>query len=300
MSLKSLATAGLITSILSILAGAVVRATGSGDGCGASWPTCNGKIVPDLDKTSEIIEFSHRSISGILLIITLLLFLKSKNKQISLFQKKIINYLTFFVLLEAVIGAIIVIYEWVGLNSSIPRIVAVPLHLVNTFSLLGFYTLIYFLTNEEEEKLSNYFDIRVKVAFGLFFLVGATGSITALADVLFPSASFIAGLADDFDSTSEVLTRLRVLHPIVSTMLSLFLFYEAKRFKKDFGVNSEIIKLLVIFGVVLGSLNVLSNIILPLSILHLLLADLLWITYIYKSACKAVSLQNSKNINEFN
>ena len=188
----------------------------------------------------------------------------------------------------------------VWLNSSIPRIVAVPLHLVNTFSLLGFYTLIYFLTNEEEEKLSNYFDIRVKVAFGLFFLVGATGSITALADVLFPSASFIAGLADDFDSTSEVLTRLRVLHPIVSTMLSLFLFYEAKRFKKDFGVNSEIIKLLVIFGVVLGSLNVLSNIILPLSILHLLLADLLWITYIYKSACKAVSLQNSKNINEFN
>ena len=45
MKLHRLATAGLVTSILSILAGAIVRATGSGDGCGASWPTCNGRVV---------------------------------------------------------------------------------------------------------------------------------------------------------------------------------------------------------------------------------------------------------------
>ncbi len=44
MKLHTLATAGLVTSILSILAGAIVRATGSGDGCGASWPTCNGRV----------------------------------------------------------------------------------------------------------------------------------------------------------------------------------------------------------------------------------------------------------------
>ena len=116
MKLHTLATAGLVTSILSILAGAIVRATGSGDGCGASWPTCNGRVVPSLDTTSEIIEFSHRSISGVLLIITILLFLKSRDSNTPLIQKKIINYLTFFVLLEALIGAIIVIYEWVGLN----------------------------------------------------------------------------------------------------------------------------------------------------------------------------------------
>ena len=78
MKLVNLATAGLVTSILSILAGAIVRATGSGDGCGASWPTCNGKVLPSLNTTSEIIEFSHRSISGILLIITLLLRSSSK------------------------------------------------------------------------------------------------------------------------------------------------------------------------------------------------------------------------------
>ena len=296
MKLVNLATAGLVTSILSILAGAIVRATGSGDGCGASWPTCNGKVLPSLNTTSEIIEFSHRSISGILLIITLLLFIKSKDQGTPSLHKKIINYLTFFVLLEALIGAVIVIYEWVGLNSSLPRIIAVPLHLVNTFALLAFYTLIFFLLRESENDLKNFFDQRLKIAFILFFLTGATGSITALADVLFPSASFIEGLSDDFDSTSEILTRLRIVHPIVSTVLSIFLFSESNRFKNIFGINASAIKILVITGVVLGTLNVVSNIILPLSILHLLLADLLWITYIYKSGEKAVLIKNTANI----
>lgn len=296
MKLSSLATAGLTTSILSILAGAIVRATGSGDGCGASWPTCNGRVIPSLETSSEIIEFSHRSISGVLLVVTLLLFVKSKDPDTPLLHKKIINYLTFFVLLEAAIGAVIVIYEWVGLNSSLPRIIAVPLHLVNTFALLGFYTLIFYLLRESENKLSNFFDKRIKIAFVLFFLTGATGSITALADVLFPSASFVEGFIEDFDSTSEVLTRLRILHPFVSTILSIFLFSESNRFKKEFAIDSSIIKVLVIVGVILGVLNVVSNIILPLSILHLLLADLLWITYVYKSVEKATLLKIPQNI----
>ena len=296
MKLSSLATAGLTTSILSILAGAIVRATGSGDGCGASWPTCNGRVIPSLETSSEIIEFSHRSISGVLLVVTLLLFVKSKDPDTPLLHKKIINYLTFFVLLEAAIGAVIVIYEWVGLNSSLPRIIAVPLHLVNTFALLGFYTLIFYLLRESENKLSNFFDKRIKIAFVLFFLTGATGSITALADVLFPSASFVEGFIEDFDSTSEVLTRLRILHPFVSTILSIFLFSESNRFKKEFAIDSSIIKFLVIVGVILGVLNVVSNIILPLSILHLLLADLLWITYVYKAVEKATLLKIPQNI----
>ena len=296
MKLSSLATAGLTTSILSILAGAIVRATGSGDGCGASWPTCNGRVIPSLETSSEIIEFSHRSISGVLLIVTLLLFVKSKDPDTPSLHKKIINYLTFFVLLEAAIGAVIVIYEWVGLNSSLPRIIAVPLHLVNTFALLGFYTLIFYLLRESENKLSNFFDKRIKIAFVLFFLTGATGSITALADVLFPSASFVEGFIEDFDSTSEVLTRLRILHPFVSTILSIFLFSESNRFKKEFAIDTSIIKVLVIIGVILGVLNVVSNIILPLSILHLLLADLLWITYVYKAVEKATLLKIPQNI----
>jgi len=284
--INKLSLYGLVVSVFSIIAGAIVRATGSGDGCGASWPTCNGEIIPELDTPSELIEFSHRSVSGVLLIITLIIFVKSFKDEVPTLQKKIIWSLTFFVLLEALIGAVIVIYEWVGMNSSVPRIIAVPLHLVNTFGLLGAYTLLFHLTRNSKTTLNNFFDRGFKIGLFLFLLSGATGSIAALADVIFPSESFITGLAEDFDTKSEVLTRLRIFHPIVASALSLYLYSEANRLQNEYQVITKNIKLLIFLGVLLGVSNVISNIILPLSILHLLMADLLWILYVYKSAEK--------------
>ena len=286
MIINKLSLYGLVVSVFSIIAGAIVRATGSGDGCGASWPTCNGEIIPELDTPSELIEFLHRSVSGVLLIITLIIFVKSFKDEVPTLQKKIIWSLTFFVLLEALIGAVIVIYEWVGMNSSVPRIIAVPLHLVNTFGLLGAYTLLFHLTRNSKTTLNNFFDRGFKIGVFLFLLSGATGSIAALADVIFPSESFITGLAEDFDTNSEVLTRLRILHPIVASALSLYLYSEANRLQNEYQVITKNIKLLILLGVLLGISNVISNIILPLSILHLLIADLLWIVYVYKSAEK--------------
>jgi len=94
--LKYLALTGLFFSILSILAGAVVRATGSGNGCGTSWPTCNGSLLPDFLTISELIEYTHRVLSGVLLIITLALFLYSRKYSFSQITKKAINLLFFF------------------------------------------------------------------------------------------------------------------------------------------------------------------------------------------------------------
>ena len=286
MKLISYTKLGIVLSILSILAGAFVRATGSGDGCGSTWPTCKGKIIPQLSDTSEVIEFSHRSVSGILLIVTLIIFIKSRNMSKGSIVRTTVNFLTFFVLFEAAIGAVIVLYEWVGLNSSLPRIIAVPIHLVNTFGLLACYAILYKVLLNNFKNIKQLWDRRfVFVAF-LFLLSGATGSITALADVLFPSASFYEGLMEDFDRTSELLTRLRILHPIVATGLSVALVIESRKIQKDYKIDVKFLQLLVIVAVTLGVLNVLSNIVLLLSIFHLAIADLLWITYIYVSMDK--------------
>ena len=286
MKLISYTKLGIVLSILSILAGAFVRATGSGDGCGSTWPTCKGKIIPQLSDTSEIIEFSHRSISGILLIVTLIIFTKSRNMSKGSITRTTVNFLTFFVVFEAAIGAVIVLYEWVGLNSSLPRIIAVPIHLVNTFGLLACYAILYKVLLNNFKNIKQLWDRRfVFVAF-LFLLSGATGSITALADVLFPSASFYEGLMEDFDRTSELLTRLRILHPIVAIGLSVALIIESRKIQKDYKIDVKFLQLLVIVAVTLGVLNVLSNIVLLLSIFHLAIADLLWITYIYVSMDK--------------
>ena len=289
MKVKPYAKAGLYLSIASILAGAFVRATGSGDGCGATWPTCKGKIIPALSDTSELIEFSHRSLSGVLLVVTLIIFAKTRSFQKDTLVRTVTNYLTFFVIFEALIGAVIVIFEWVGLNSSLPRIIAVPIHLVNTFGLLGSYAILYKILQDDLETIRPMFNKNFILISSLFLLSGATGSITALADVLFPSASFIEGFLADFDRTSEVLTRLRILHPIISSALSIVLFVYATGISNKYNVSVKPLKLLIIIAVFLGVLNVLSNIVLPLSILHLAIADFLWISYIY------VSIDLSKN-----
>ena len=285
---------GLVLSVLSILAGAFVRATGSGDGCGATWPSCKGRIIPSLSDTSEIIEFSHRGISGILLIVTLYIFVNSRKLEKGSIARRAANYLTFFVLFEALIGAVIVIFEWVGLNSSLPRIVAVPIHLVNTFGLLASYVILFKILENKLDSIKNLWDRNFIIISILFLLTGATGSITALADVLYPSASFIEGFLDDFDRTSEVLTRLRIFHPVVSTILSIALYIESKQLQKRFDINTNFLKFLIFAAVFLGVANVLSNIVLFLSIFHLALADLLWITYIYVSLDKA---KNNLSIN---
>ena len=289
MKVESYAKAGLLLSIASILAGAFVRATGSGDGCGATWPTCKGKIIPSLSDTSELIEFSHRSVSGVLLVVTLIIFAKTRKFQKDSLVRTVTNYLTFFVIFEALIGAVIVIFEWVGLNSSLPRIIAVPIHLVNTFGLLGSYAILYKILQDDLQNIKNMFNKNFLLISSLFLLSGATGSITALADVLFPSASFVEGFLADFDRTSEVLTRLRILHPIISSTLSIVLYVYATGIRKKYNVSVKPLQILILIAVFLGVINVLSNIVLPLSILHLAIADFLWISYIY------VSIDLSKN-----
>jgi len=289
VKVESYAKAGLLLSIASILAGAFVRATGSGDGCGATWPTCKGKIIPALSDTSELIEFSHRTVSGVLLVVTLIIFAKTRKFQKESLVRTVTNYLTFFVIFEALIGAVIVIFEWVGLNSSLPRIIAVPIHLVNTFGLLGSYAILYKILQDDLQNIKNMFNKNFLLISSLFLLSGATGSITALADVLFPSASFLEGFLADFDRTSEVLTRLRILHPIISSTLSIVLYVYATGIRKKYNVSVKPLQTLILIAVFLGVINVLSNIVLPLSILHLAIADFLWISYIY------VSIDLSKN-----
>ena len=175
MKVESYAKTGLSLSIASILAGAFVRATGSGDGCGATWPTCKGKIIPTLSDTSELIEFSHRSVSGVLLVVTLIIFAKTRKLQKDSLVRIVTNYLTFFVIFEALIGAVIVIFEWVGLNSSLPRIIAVPIHLVNTFGLLGSYAILYKILQDDLQNIKNMFNKNFLLISSLFLLSGATG-----------------------------------------------------------------------------------------------------------------------------
>jgi cytochrome c oxidase assembly protein subunit 15 len=49
---------------LVLVMGAAVTNTGSAEGCGRSWPLCNGQFVPEFT-VSTAIEYSHRAVTGV-------------------------------------------------------------------------------------------------------------------------------------------------------------------------------------------------------------------------------------------
>src|ERR1700733_14910572 len=63
-------------NVLVILWGALVRASGSGAGCGNHWPLCNGQVIPVSPGFHTIIEFVHRqmTVGSTLIVVALLVW----------------------------------------------------------------------------------------------------------------------------------------------------------------------------------------------------------------------------------
>lgn len=129
-------------NILVILWGAIVRASGSGAGCGSHWPSCNGELLPSFEKFQTIIEFTHRMMSGIALLLVLVLLIWGLRKfKKGNYQRIGVIGSASFILIEALLGAGLVLFKLVADDSSTYRAVAVSVHLLNTFILLAFLSL---------------------------------------------------------------------------------------------------------------------------------------------------------------
>ncbi len=282
----------LAFNIAVVVFGAYVRATGSGAGCGRSWPTCAGEIVPAMTDSARQIEFTHRLMSGLaLLAVATLLVGVFRSRSKGHPARKAVLWSAVTIIGEALIGAMIVLAEWVADDASVARAVAVPLHLVNTFLLLGALTLTAWylsgggrLAAERDDRLWRLVLIGV---FGMV-LIGATGAVAALADTLFPAESLTAAIVDDFSATSSFLTRLRLLHPVVSMTVGAFLGYlgwsrgvEASGWRQRFAIALIGIVVLQVFA---GITNVFLLTPVWLQLVHLLLADLLWVSLVLFAA----------------
>ncbi len=114
-SLKWLAVLTTIGMLLVLLGGALVTKTGSGLGCGRSWPLCNGEIIPSDINTELIIELAHRLVSGAVGIMVLILSIWTWRAIGHIRETKFLSFLSFFfLLLQGLIGAAAVVW---GQNS---------------------------------------------------------------------------------------------------------------------------------------------------------------------------------------
>src|SRR5512138_1802042 len=118
----------LIVNLAVILWGAYVRASGSGAGCGAHWPLCNGEVVPMSPQTATLVEFSHRLSSGVALVLIAGLVFWAFRAYPKGHVVRIGAVLSgCFILLEAALGAGLVLLELVAQDASVDRAAAVSL-----------------------------------------------------------------------------------------------------------------------------------------------------------------------------
>jgi heme a synthase len=282
-------------NILVILGGAIVRATGSGAGCGRHWPQCNGEVIPRAEELSTIIELSHRvtsTLAGFLVIGLVVWAFRSFGRGTLVRRAAVLSLI--FIIIEGALGAGLVLLELVEDNASVWRALAVAVHLVNTFVLLAWLVLTAWASGTETTHQGDEADpVRVHFRYSTtsqLMLVGmvgvallsAAGAITALGDTLFLSGS-LARTFGEANAARHFLVQLRVIHPIMAVFVSALLVGVALNLvSRDISARvtrlSYLVMGLVGLQMIVGLMTIVLRAPLVMQISHLLLADVMWVT----------------------
>jgi cytochrome c oxidase assembly protein subunit 15 len=273
-------------NVLIILWGAVVRATGSGAGCGNHWPLCNGVVVPVNPRVDTLIEFTHRVTTGLALplVIWLLVWTFRATPRGAL-ARVMVSLSLALTLNEALLGALLVKLGYVAGNQSVARAAFLSLHLTNTLLLVAALTMTATSLGRglRRHKIALERKSTPIALLALFstVLVGVTGSLAALGDTLFPSRSLASAWHEDFSANAYFLLRIRWFHPVCSVLAAVFIAWLISiAWRRPEKPYAQAVATLLALQFALGTADVLLLAPVTLQILHLLLANLFWIALI--------------------
>ena len=272
----------LAYNVAVVLWGAYVRASGSGAGCGNHWPLCNGEVAPHSRAVATLIEFTHRAMTGLdtpLVVLLVLWAFRAFPRRHPVRRAALLSAV--FLVIEALIGAALVLLERVAKNASAYW---QSTHLINTLTLLAFLTLTaWWAGGRPSAAPRGRAAWMAGVSLAVVALLGVSGAIAALGDTLFPAPSLAAGLAQDWDPTANIFLRLRGLHPLIAAGAAMWLLYfgisNALR-HRDAGVQAWTMLAFLGMQLLVGAVNVVLLAPVWLQMIHLLLADALWISLV--------------------
>jgi cytochrome c oxidase assembly protein subunit 15/protoheme IX farnesyltransferase len=271
-------------NILVILWGALVRASRSGEGCGDHWPLCNGTVIPHAAQIATLIEFTHRLTTGIAFIsvVVMAVWAFRRYRQEPVWPAAAASLA--LIVTEALLGAGLVLFKFVGTDVSVGRVVYLSAHLINTLLMLAAMALTAWWA-------SGHHAIRLPdrqgrpIGFALLCAVGiaVTGVVTALSDTLYPVTSLRAGFQADFAAASPLLLKLRIWHPLIAIVAGACIVLAISRIDRVPRLR-QIVIALVGMELAAGVLNL--SLLAPvwMQLIHLLLADLLWIALVLLGA----------------
>lgn len=263
-----------------VLFGAWVRISGSGNGCGSHWPVCNGEVIPQAPSTKTVIEFTHRLTSGLCGFLGLALLVWSRRISRPVFYAAAASFV--FLLIEAFIGAVLVKKELVAGDTSTSRALVVGLHLANTMLLTASTAAAAWWSNPARGTIFiPQLRPLVVAAIVMLILTNMTGAVTALGDTLFPrqpalGAELLAKVRDDLSASHHFLVRLRILHPVIAMTTALvagLLFFRVRSTAAIVAYG----RVAIVTQVTLGFLNIALAAPGWMQILHLLVAQAVWL-----------------------
>jgi protoheme IX farnesyltransferase len=226
---------GLLAYLLAVLLfGAFVRASLSGDGCGTSWPLCDGGLLPMEASSARIIEFTHRASSGLLLL--LMAGLSAWSRALwprRHFVRTASAVALAATVVSALVGAALVVFQWVTHDKSAGRAVAMPLHLVNNYVLVAALVAAVFAARTGRTptfKGQGQVGSGVKWAAAGVFALGATGALSALGKTAFEhELASVRGIAERIAlhvaPDAHPLLRGGVVHPLIATSVGLLIVW---------------------------------------------------------------------------
>ncbi len=288
---SKLASWALVYTLAVVLWGAYVRASGSGAGCGAHWPLCNGEVIPHTGRIETLIELSHRITAGLSVAFgaaVAFFGVRLYPKRHRVRRAAIASFA--FVMGEALIGAALVLYKLVAHDDSMQRAISMPLHLVNTFFLMGALAMTAWWSRE---KSPNAITMRKQGALGVLLvtalvavlLVATSGALAALGDTLFPPQSVTGALTQDLSGGANALVRLRLLHPLFALLAAAATMAAATtarllRPNEETRVLSRVAILLIFSQIGAGLANVVLLAPVWMQLVHLLLAECTWVSLV--------------------
>jgi heme A synthase len=272
-----------------VLWGAYVRATGAGAGCGNHWPLCNGEVLPRSPGVKTVVEFTHRLMSGMDGILVLLLLVWAFRAFPCRHAVRLgAAFSAGFLVTEALIGAALVKLEHVAQNASVGRAWSLSAHLINTLMLLACLALTaWWASGDSRPGVRGRNPWMIWPAILLVILAGISGAIAALGDTLFPASSLASGFRQDFTPAANIFLRLRLFHPVLAVTAALWLgFYAVRTTARVPEAKPYARNLLALLGLQIGAggLNLLLLAPVWMQLLHLLLADLVWIALVLLAA----------------
>ena len=284
---------GVLLYNLGVIAwGAYVRATRSGAGCGAHWPLCNGEVLPQSPSAEMLVEFTHRVSSGLaLLAVVALLVWVWRAVPRGAPARRAAAWAMFFMLTEAGVGAALVLFRLVADNASMARALFMSVHLANTFLLVACLALTAYALSADpdagvEKRRAPL--ARHLVGATALMLAGISGAVAALGDTLYPAGSLAEALAADLSPTSHLMIRLRIFHPgiaigaaVIAILSGLRGAYEGRGTARRLGLA---VALIACVQVLAGFVNLLLLAPVWMQIVHLLIADALWIAFVLLGA----------------